>query len=202
MPATSLAALSIAVLAATFALAFAFGAIAQRTQFCTMGSIADVVSFGDWTRLRQWLLAIAVALLGTTLLDAAGVIDVRWSFYTTARFTPLAYALGGVLFGFGMVLAGGCGSRSVVRAGGGSLKSLVVVLVLAVVAYITLRGALALLRVGLLERGSAHVVDATGSGFAAGRQRRGADRLAAGAGARHFRRAVAFSAARAQFPDL
>ena len=76
----------------------------------------------------------------------------RRSFYTTGRFTPLAYALGGVLFGFGMVLAGGCGSRSVVRAGGGSLKSLVVVLVLAVVAYITLRGALALLRVGVLER--------------------------------------------------
>lgn len=152
MPAISLAALSIVVLAATFALAFAFGAIAQRTQFCTMGSIADAVNFGDWTRLRQWLLAIAVAILGTTLLDAAGLIDVRRSFYTTGRFTPLAYALGGVLFGFGMVLAGGCGSRSVVRAGGGSLKSLVVVLVLAVVAYITLRGALALLRVGVLER--------------------------------------------------
>jgi uncharacterized membrane protein YedE/YeeE len=149
---SSLAALSATVLIAAFALAFAFGAIAQRTHFCTMGSIADVVNFGDWTRLRQWLLAMAVAILGTTVLDAAGLIDVRWSFYTMPRFTPLAYAVGGLLFGFGMVLAGGCGSRSLVRAGGGSLKSLVVVVVLAVVAYITLRGALALVRVGVIER--------------------------------------------------
>jgi uncharacterized membrane protein YedE/YeeE len=146
-----LATLGALVLGATFALAFAFGAIVQRTHFCTMGSVADIVNFGDWTRLRQWLLAMAVALLGTTLLDATGLIDLRSSYYTTPRFTPLAYTVGGLLFGFGMVLAGGCGSKSLVRAGAGSLKSLVVLLVIAVVAYITLRGALALLRVHGLE---------------------------------------------------
>jgi uncharacterized membrane protein YedE/YeeE len=148
---TDLATLGALVLGATFALAFAFGVIVQRTHFCTMGSVADIVSFGDWTRMRQWLLAIAVAVAGTTLLDAAGVIDVRASFYTTPRFTPLAYLAGGLMFGFGMVLAGGCGSKSLVRAGAGSLKSLVVLLVMAVVAYITLRGAGALLRVHALE---------------------------------------------------
>jgi hypothetical protein len=152
MQAADIAALSRIVLTATFVLALAFGAIVQRTQFCTMGGLADVVNFGDWTRLRQWLLAIAVAIFGTTLLDAAGLIDVGRSFYTTPRFTPLAHAAGGVLFGFGMVLAGGCGSKSLVRAGGGSLKSLVALLVLAVVAYMTLRGALALVRVGVFER--------------------------------------------------
>jgi uncharacterized membrane protein YedE/YeeE len=146
-----LSTLAALILGATFALAFAFGAIVQRTHFCTMGGIADAVNFGDTTRLRQWLLAIAVAVAGTTLLDAAGVIDVRASYYTTPRFTPLAYAAGGVLFGFGMVLAGGCGSKSLVRAGAGSLKSLVVLIVMAVVAYITLRGALALVRVHALE---------------------------------------------------
>jgi hypothetical protein len=76
---------------------------------------------------------------------------VRRSFYTTERFTPVAYAIGGLLFGFGMVLAGGCGARSLVRAGAGSLKSLVALLVLGLVAYITLRGGLALVRVGALE---------------------------------------------------
>jgi uncharacterized membrane protein YedE/YeeE len=152
MPAADLATLSRAVLAATFVLAFAFGAIAQRTGFCTMGSVADVVSFGDWTRMRQWLLAIAVAIGGTTLLDAMGLIDVRHSFYTSERFTPLAYVVGGLMFGFGMVLAGGCGSRSLVRAGAGNLKSVIVLLVLGVVAYITLRGGLALVRVGVLEQ--------------------------------------------------
>ncbi len=151
-PDPDLATQSTVVLWAAFALAFAFGAIVQRTNFCTMGSVADVVSFGDWTRMRQWLLAIAVAIAGTTLLDAAGLIDVRRSFYTSDRFTPLAYIGGGLLFGFGMVLAGGCGSKSLVRAGAGNLKSVVVLIVLGVVAYITLRGGLALFRVGVLER--------------------------------------------------
>ena len=143
--------LSAYLLWAAFALAFAFGAIVQRTNFCTMGGVADIVNFGDWTRMRQWLLAIAVAVAGTTLLDASGLIDVRWSFYTSSRFTPLAYITGGLMFGFGTVLAGGCGSKSLARAGAGSLKSVVVLLVLGVVAYMTLRGGLALFRVGVLE---------------------------------------------------
>lgn len=134
-----------------FALAFAFGAITQRTNFCTMGGVSDAVTFGDWTRLRQWLLAIAVAIFGTNALAAAGVIDTADSFYTSARFVPVAYVVGGTLFGFGMVLAGGCGSRSLTRAGGGSLKSFVVLLVLGIVAYITLRGMLAVLRVNVIE---------------------------------------------------
>jgi hypothetical protein len=145
------ASLSRTVLLAVFALAFAFGAIVQRTNFCTMGSVADVVSFGDWTRLRQWLLAIAVATLGTNVLAAAGIIDTAASFYTNPRFTWFAYLFGGLLFGFGMVLAGGCGSKSLVRAGAGSLKSLVVVCVLGIVAYMTLRGILAIARVVFIE---------------------------------------------------
>lgn len=142
---------SFVVVALAFGLAFAFGAITQRTNFCTMGGVSDAVTFGDWTRIRQWALAIAVAVFGTNALAAAGVIDTAGSFYTSARFTPLAYVVGGLLFGFGMVLAGGCGSRSLTRAGGGSLKSLVVLLVLGIVAYITLRGLLAVFRVGVIE---------------------------------------------------
>lgn len=146
-----LVALATIAVASVFALAFVFGAIAQRTNFCTMGSVADVVTFGDWTRMRQWLLAIAVAILGTNLLAATGVIDTADSFYTSPRFMPLAYVAGGLLFGFGMVLTGGCGSRSLVRAGAGSLKSLVVLVVLGIVAYISLRGLLAVFRVGVIE---------------------------------------------------
>jgi uncharacterized protein len=146
-----LVALATIVVASIFALAFAFGAITQRTNFCTMGSVADIVTFGDWTRMRQWLLAIAVAILGTNLLAATGIIDTADSFYTSPRFVPLAYLIGGLLFGFGMVLTGGCGSKSLVRAGGGSLKSLVVIVVLGIVAYISLRGLLAVFRVGVIE---------------------------------------------------
>jgi uncharacterized membrane protein YedE/YeeE len=152
--ATDLPALRAAVLASVFALAFLFGVVAQRIGFCTMGAIADWVSFGDTTRLRQWLFAICVAILGTQLLAATGAIDTADSIYTSARFSWLAYLLGGLCFGFGMVLAGGCGSRTLVRIGGGNLKSLVVFFVLGLSAFITLKGAFALFRVSVIEPAS------------------------------------------------
>jgi uncharacterized membrane protein YedE/YeeE len=147
----ALPALTRTVLASAFALAFVFGAVAQRAGFCTMGAVADWVNFGDATRMRQWLFAIATAIFGTQLLAAAGLIDTADSIYTGARFTWLAYLAGGLCFGFGMVLAGGCGSRTLVRVGAGSLKSVVVFLVLGLSAYVTLRGALALVRAGVIE---------------------------------------------------
>lgn len=139
------------VLWSTFALAFAFGAVAQRSRFCIMGGVADLVNFGDSTRMRQWLLAIAVAVIGTHLLAGTGQIDMGKSFHTGPQVLVASYLLGGFLFGFGMVLAGGCSSRTLVRIGAGSLKSLVVFLVLGVTAYIALRGVLAVLRVSAIE---------------------------------------------------
>lgn len=116
-----------------------------------MGSVADIVGFGDWTRMRQWMLAMAVAIAGANALAAAGLIETQASFYTSPRFTLGSYVLGGLVFGFGMVLAGGCGSRALVRVGGGSLKALVAAAMLAIFAYITLRGMLAVVRVGAIE---------------------------------------------------
>ena len=63
-----------AVLAGTFLLSAVFGAIVHRTGFCTMGAVTDVVTMGEWTRMRQWALAAGVAVLGFALLAAGGVI--------------------------------------------------------------------------------------------------------------------------------
>lgn len=139
------------VIALGFAIGLAFGAVAQHTRFCTMGAIADRINFGDGTRLRQWVLAATVAMLGTQLLAAAGLFEVSASFYVGAKLTWFAHLVGGTLFGFGMVLASGCGSRNLVRAGAGSLKAVVVVLVLGFVAQMTMRGAFAAWRVDGLE---------------------------------------------------
>jgi uncharacterized membrane protein YedE/YeeE len=152
--AAALPGLTRTVLWATFALAFVFGFTARKTNFCTMGAVADLVSFGDWTRMRQWLMAIGVAIVATGLLAASGTIDPAKSIYTGPRLLLLGYVLGGLLFGFGMVLGGGCGSKTLVRMGGGSLKSLVVFLVLGFTASISLRGALAVLRVTAIEPAS------------------------------------------------
>jgi hypothetical protein len=116
-----------------------------------MGAVSDIISMGEWSRMRMWLLAIGVAVLGAGALHAAGLIDLDQSIYRTPVFTWLSYLVGGACFGTGMVLASGCGSKTLIRIGGGNLKSLVVFLVLALVAIITLRGVLGVFRVNVLE---------------------------------------------------
>ena len=126
-----------------FALAFVFGAVAHRVSFCTMGAITDVVNFGEWRRMRMWLLAIAVAIAGTATLQALGAIDTAKTIYTGAKVPWLSHVVGGLLFGFGMTLASGCGSKTLIRIGAGNLKSLIVLVFLAAAAYMTLKGAFA-----------------------------------------------------------
>ena len=129
-----------------FVLAFIFGAVANRTNFCTMGAVSDVVNMGSWGRMRMWLLAIAVAILGTHALHLAGLIDITRSIYVQPNVRWVSYVLGGFLFGVGMTLGSGCGSKTLVRLGGGSLKSLVVFTFLGIAAYMTLKGLFAIWR--------------------------------------------------------
>jgi uncharacterized membrane protein YedE/YeeE len=139
------------VVVLAFALAFVFGAVAQRVSFCTMGAISDVANFGDWRRMRMWLLAIAVAVAGVGVMQAIGWIDTGKSIYTSARVPWLSHVVGGFLFGFGMTIASGCGSKTLIRAGAGNLKSLIVLFFLAAGAYMTLKGVFAPLRVSGLD---------------------------------------------------
>ena len=140
------------ILLLAFGLGAAFGAISQKTHFCTMGAIADIVNMEDWSRMRMWLLAIAVAILGSAALHAAGIVDLGKSVYRTPTLTWLSHLVGGLLFGIGMVLASGCGARTLTRVGAGNLKSLVVFLVLGLTAYMTMRGILGVLRVNTLDQ--------------------------------------------------
>jgi len=141
----------ILVALAGFAAGIAFGATAQRTNFCTMGAISDAALLGSYCRFRAWVLAIAVAMLGSQALHLAGVVDLNQSIYLTPNLGWAGAVLGGLLFGFGMTLTGGCGSKTLVRLGAGSLKSLVVFLVLGISAYATVRGLFAVARVRLEE---------------------------------------------------
>lgn len=134
-----------------FAVAVVFGAVANKTNFCTMGAVSDWVNMGDKNRLRAWFLAIGVAILGAQGLQAAGLINLGKSVYLTPNFGWLGHLLGGILFGVGMTLGSGCGQRTLVRVGGGNLKSLVVMLVLAVSGYMTMRGILGVFRMNVIE---------------------------------------------------
>jgi uncharacterized membrane protein YedE/YeeE len=137
-----------------FALAFVFGAVAAKTDFCTMGAVSDWVNMGDSNRMRMWLLAVAVALLGASGLQLAGLIDLSKSIYPGPNLIWLSHLVGGFLFGVGMTLGSGCGSKTLVRIGGGNLKSVVVFVFLGIAAYMTLRGLFGAFRAGVLERAS------------------------------------------------
>ncbi len=138
------------------------GATVQRTNFCTMGAISDAVLMGSYTRLRAWLLAIATAIVASQALQGAGLVDLGSSIYLTPNLGWLGAIVGGLLFGFGMTMAGGCGNRTLVRLGAGNLKSLVVALVMGIFAYMTLRGLIGLARV---ELEAATTVDLAAAGL-------------------------------------
>jgi len=151
MDEAALSALTTTILWSAFALAFLFGALAQRTRFCTMGAIADVANMGDWSRVRMWALAVAVAIVGFNTMVGMGWIEAGKSIYAGSQLLWLSMIVGGSMFGFGMVLASGCGSKNLVRLGGGSLKALVVLIVLGISGFATLKGITAVLRVRTVD---------------------------------------------------
>jgi uncharacterized membrane protein YedE/YeeE len=134
-----------------FVLAFVFGAVGNKVNFCTMGAVSDIVNMGDWGRMRMWLLAIAVAIIGSQTLQWLGLVDLSRSIYTSPNFTWLSFIVGGFVFGVGMTLGSGCGSKTLIRIGGGNLKSLVVYVFLGISAYMTLRGLFGQFRVSVLQ---------------------------------------------------
>ena len=136
----------------TFVITTALGAIMQRTNFCTLGAVSDGILMEDWSRMRQWCLAIGIAILGVAFMSHLGWIDVTKSLYTGNRVLYLSTLIGSVLFGIGMVLASGCGSKTLVRIGSGNLKSIVVFIVLGLVAYMTMRGFLGILRTNSIDQ--------------------------------------------------
>lgn len=129
------------LLLSVFGIALVLGAVGQKTRFCTMGAVSDWVNMGDTGRMRSWVFAMAVALTGVVVLEATGTIDVSTDTfppYRTANFAWLRYLVGGLMFGIGMTLASGCGNRTLVRIGGGNVKSLTVLCIAAFFAYLML----------------------------------------------------------------
>ncbi len=152
MTEAELRSLTTQVLWGAFSLSAVLGAIAQRTHFCTMGAVSDIVNMGDWSRMRQWGLAIGVGVIGFGLMAYLGAIDPAKTLYGGSRWLWLSALLGGLMFGFGMVLASGCGNKTLVRIGAGSLKSLVVFLVMAMASFATLKGVTAVARVATVDK--------------------------------------------------
>ena len=129
------------VLVAVFAVALIIGAVTSKANFCAMGAVSDWINIGDTGRMRAWVFSMAVALTGVIALEASGIANLSGETfppYRTANFAWIRYLVGGLMFGVGMTLASGCGNRTLVRIGGGNLKSLVVLAIFATCAYLML----------------------------------------------------------------
>lgn len=128
------------------------GLSARLGEFCTLGAIETAVYGRDQTRLRLWGIVLGVAILGTQLGALSGVIDLSGTMYHAIAWNPLASVAGGLVFGYGMALAGNCGFGALVRFGGGDLRSLVIVVVMGIFGFVALSGPLAPLRVALFPQ--------------------------------------------------
>ncbi len=125
----------------TSILGLVMGYIVNKTNFCTMGAVSDLVNIGDSSRLKSWMLAAVVAVIGVNLSQLFGLFDISQSRipYTNSLFFWPRYILGGLLFGIGMTYASGCGNKILIRLGGGNLKSLIVLIIAGVMAYLMTR---------------------------------------------------------------
>ncbi len=121
----------------TFIISVILGAIVNKTNFCTMGAVSDMVNIGDYGRFRAWLLAIAVATFGVSVFEYMGLVNVTDTFpgYRGSQLIFVENILGGLLFGIGMTYASGCGNKTLIRIGGGNIKSIMVFIIIAVIAY-------------------------------------------------------------------
>ncbi len=136
---------------AGFAIGAAAGFAVRRAKLCSFGAIEDALMGGDSRRLRIFGLALGIAILGTQALIIGGFLDPGQTTFTPAALPLVAILIGSVMFGTGMAMVGTCGFGSLVRLGTGDLRSLIVILILGVFAYATLRGAFASFRITVLE---------------------------------------------------
>jgi hypothetical protein len=124
-----------------------YGAIGLLSGFCMMSGLRGWWAEGDSRLARTYALAIGVAIAASQLLAARGTVDLGKSIYLQTSFSAPVMFLGGLLFGYGMVLSNGCGSRALVLLGRGNLRSFVVVIVLGIFAETTLKGLIAPARI-------------------------------------------------------
>jgi uncharacterized protein len=139
------------VILAGLLIGLVYGAVGLLSGFCMMSGLRGWWAQGDSRLVRTYALAMGVAIAATQLLAVRDVVDLGKSIYLQPTFSAPLMFVGGVLFGYGMVLSNGCGSRALVLLGRGNLRSLVVVIVLGVAAQMTLKGLIAPGRIAVLQ---------------------------------------------------
>ncbi len=131
---------------AGLALGTAFGIVLERSEFCTRSAVLEAVSGNGLKFLPMWMLAFATAMIGVQLLLLTGQIDVSETRFFSTPQSLSGAAVGGGLFGIGMILARGCASRLIVLGASGNLRAIFTVAILAGTSWATYQGPLVPLR--------------------------------------------------------
>ena len=132
-----------------FIIGLILGFVVNRSNYCAMGAISDIESFGDYRRFRSWMLAAATAMIGAWFVQSMAIADLSSAIYLTPNLNIAASILGGLMFGYGMVFSGGCVTKNIIRAGSGDMRSLVNLIIIGIFSYITIGGILGLVRTNL-----------------------------------------------------
>lgn len=146
------------VILAGLVIGLIYGSVGLLSGFCLMSSMRGFLAEGDGRLVRSYALAIAVAIAASQFLAGNGMVDLGRSIYLQQTFSAPVLFFGGLLFGYGMVLSNGCGSRALVLLGRGNLRSFVVVIVLAIAAQMTLKGLIAPARIALVQASQTTVI--------------------------------------------
>jgi hypothetical protein len=139
------------VILAALVIGLIYGAVGLLSGFCMMSGLRGWWAQGDGRLVRTYALAMGVGIAASQLLAARGMVDLGKSIYLQPSFSAPVMFLGGLLFGYGMVLSNGCGSRALVLLGRGNLRSFVVVMVLGIFAEMTLKGLIAPARIAMVQ---------------------------------------------------
>lgn len=152
------------VLSAALAIGLVYGGVAQFTGFCLNSALRHQITQGNGHKLRSFMLAIVVAIVGTQAASGLGLVDLSESIYVTTGLSWLLIPLGAMMFGYGMIMARGCGARTLVLFGQGNLRSLVVLLCIGISAFMALTGVLSPLRADIAQATTATLGSASVGG--------------------------------------
>lgn len=142
------------------------GVCARLGDFCTLSTLETALIGRDYRRLHIWGVALGTAILSVHLADAAGWMEGEHSLYRAIAWNPVASVAGGLLFGYGMAMAGNCGFGALLRAGDGDIRSILIVVVLGIATYATLAGPLAPLRTLIFPQNEQSGPSGMGQAFA------------------------------------
>ncbi len=109
--------------ASSLATGLVFGFVMQRGGFCLTRAISNAVLMRDTTILRAYVLALLVAMAGVQAMQSGGLVEIP-----IRQLHWLSNVVGGVLFGVGMILSGGCSGSTWYRLGEGAIGAWVVLL--------------------------------------------------------------------------